>query len=564
MYKWKISSPVESGSRNLIAQIANKLNVSQVIVQFLWKRDIRDIKEISMFLNPSLKYLPPLSSIGHLTSAAEFIVEKLKSGSKIAIWGDYDVDGITSTSILVDLLKRKGFLPTYYIPNRLTEGYGLNLKGLKKLVSEDVDLVVTVDCGISNIEEVRWLREQGVDVVVTDHHMPLDILPDANFIINPKVDSSRYKNVAGVGVAFLLAAAINNGLGEKIDIRGYLDLVALGTIADVVPLDIDNRILVKNGLLLLSENTRPGIIALKEVSGLKLGSRLRTEEVGYMLAPRINAAGRMGKGYLGVELLLTEDIGEARKFAKLLEGYNKERKREEDRILKDAISQAQEKIHNPGLVLYGEDWHEGVVGIVASRICDRFYKPTFVLTGKNGKIKGSGRSIPEVNLYLAISECKDALLKYGGHPQAGGITLATEKLDYFEKLFIKSIEKLTKGMEFIPILQVDSYLPLSYVDYRFIKELELLEPFGPNNPEPVFWTNGVKVTKQKIVAKDHVFLEIRDEKAKKTIWAKAWNMAELISEDLTNRHVKIAFYPRINTYNGLIGVDLQIKDLDVL
>ena len=564
LYKWNMSRPLSDELKLLVPKFSKKLRVSRLVVEFLLKRGIKTIEDMNIFLNPHLRYLKPLSSLGELDRAVKFIAHSLKSGKKVAIWGDYDVDGITSTAILVDLLRKKGFSPIYYIPNRLKEGYGLNLEGLKRLVAQGVKLIITVDCGITNIEEVKWIRGQNIDVVITDHHLPADELPPANFVINPKINSSAYKNLAGVGIAFLLAAGLNNELPEKIDIRQYLDLVALGTIADVVPLDIDNRILVKNGLLMLSETRRPGIVALKEESGLKVGAKLGAEEVGFILAPRINAAGRMGNGKDGVELLLTQDMSRAKEIAKKLEEYNRARKKEEDRILKDALKQAMEKLDRPGLVLYGDNWHEGVVGIVASRICERFYKPTFVLTSKNGEVKGSGRSIPEVNLYLTMKKCRDALLRFGGHPQAGGISLSKEQLPYFEKLFIESIEKITDGIELTPHLRVDSYLPLKDIDYNLIKELELLEPYGPDNPEPVFWTKDLLVLKQKLVGKEHVFLEVRDEKAKRTMWAKAWNMADLIPQDFTNKYVKIAFYPRINTYNGLIGVDLQLKDIDVV
>ncbi len=563
LYRWEFKKKPAKGVSSLLSSWMKRLNISKLLACILWNRGLRSLEEVAVFLSPNLRHLKPLSSVENLEPAAKFIADALKKDVKIAIWGDYDVDGITATSILMDFFRKKGFSPIYHIPNRLTHGYGLNIDGLKELVAQGVKCLITVDCGITNIDEVKWLREQDVDVIITDHHMALDTLPPANYIINPKLNSTAYKNIAGVGVSFLLAAALNRELPHKIDIRQYLDLVAIGTIADVVPMDIDNRILVKNGLLLLSESRRPGLVALKEVSGLKVGSRIGTEEIAFILAPRINAAGRMGDGHEGVELLLSSDIDGARKLAKRLEQYNKERKREEDRIFKRAVELARDKLNKPGLVLFGEDWHEGVIGIVASKICEKYYRPTFLLTGNNGYLKGSGRSIPEINLYSLIKRCAKSLEKYGGHPQAGGISLKKANLEQFEEMFIKSIEDVTDKLP-IPTLSIEASLSFKDIDYTLLKELEMLEPFGPGNPEPVFMAENLLVTKQKRVGNEHVFLEIRDEVAKKTMWSKGWKMAGIFPDNLLSKYVKIAFYPRISTYNGLIGIDLQLKDIDII
>ncbi len=564
LYTWEFKEIKGGHEPPYLLDWAKKLSISPFLTKLLWNRGILSLDEMSVFLSPHLRYLDPLEYIDGLVDAANFISDKLKQGTKIGIWGDYDVDGITSSCILIDFFKKKGVSPIYHIPHRIKEGYGLNIEGLKEFIKQGVGCVITVDCGIGNLEEIKWLRSQGIDVVVSDHHVPLNKLPDANYIINPKLGSRVYCNLAGVGIAFLLMAALNKLLPDPIDIREYLDLVALGTIADVVPMDIKNRILVKNGLLMLSETKRPGIVALKEVSGIGHGSQIGAQEVGFILGPRINAAGRMSKGIEALELLLCEDIDKARKIAKKLDEYNKQRKKQEDSILKQAIEMAESKSGLSGLVLYGEDWHPGIIGIVASKICDKYYRPTFLLTGKQEIIKGSGRSIPEVDLSVVLTKCANVLKKYGGHPQAGGVSLSPDQLHAFEELFVKSIEDILGYEKPSPVLNIDANVPLNRIDYNFVKELQLLEPFGPGNPEPIFCSNVLRILKHKIIGNGHVFLELRDERANKTMWGKAWNMKEVIPKQVMGKEVKVAFCPRISSYNGLIGIDLQVKDIDII
>ncbi len=561
LFRWSIKHDVPKKHIACLRKISRELNISFLLAKLLWDRGIRSKKDIYLFLNPSLKYLKPLSSIKNLKEAARFVATILKQGQKIAIWGDYDVDGITSTAILVDFFRKKGFSPIYYIPDRFEEGYGLNIYGLKKLVSQGVKCIITVDSGISNVEEVKWLKDKGVHVVITDHHLPGDDLPDADFIVNPKLGGEGYYNVAGVGIAFLFMAALNKEFSPSLDIREYLDLVAIGTIADVVPMDLDNRILVKNGLLVLNETKRPGIIALKEVSGLNKGAKIGTYEVGYMLSPRLNACGRMAKGMLGVELLLAQDMEYAQKLAKELDTYNDLRKKEEDKILKEALDKCDKKGDVHGVVLYNEDWHEGIIGIVASRICEKVYRPTILLTGKNGIIKGSGRSIPQVDLYAVLKSCKPYLKKFGGHKQAAGLSLEPHMIEDFEKAFVETIKDMIGDEDLIPQITIDYTISFAEINYSLIKELEMLEPYGPGNPEPLFSSYKLFVKKSKIVGEEHVFLELRDEISKRTLWGKAWKMKDFIPKNIEGKYIDVAFYPKISTYNGLIGIDLYIKDL---
>ncbi len=542
-----------------------KLGVSDFLTRLLWRRGITSLEEMEVFLYPNLRHLSPLNSVNSLMEAAHFIARALEAGKRLSIWGDYDVDGVTSCAILFDFLrKRLDYEGNIYIPHRIEEGYGLSVEGVERLKEEGVDLLITVDCGITDVESISRAKELGMDVVVTDHHLPGPELPPADFIVNPKLGSSGYKNLAGVGVSFLLCGALNKLLpGEPLDIRQYLDLLALGTIADVVFLDIDNRILVKNGLLILSESTRPGIVALKEVSGISQGTPLGIEEVGYVLAPRINAAGRISHAQEALRLLLSRDIEEAREIARQLELYNRERRRQEDLIWEEALSQAREQVSQKrwGLVLFSHNWHQGVIGIVASRIAEMFYRPTFLLTGEDSLLKGSGRSIPPVHLYRVLERCGSLLTRFGGHAQAGGISMEKGMLEEFSSMFSRAVEEEVEGKMPVPLLEIEAKMPLSMVNYDLIKELQLLEPYGPGNPEPIFCSNPLRVGVIRPFGEGHLSLELSDPQAKRSIWGKVWRRGEEIGKGLKGREIIVAFYPRLSSFNGLLSIELHVKDL---
>ncbi len=565
LYKWVAFDSKGGAEPPSLFRWGERLGVSQFLVRLLWRRGITSLKEMEVFLFPNLRYLPPLEDVPGLMDAASFIASSVEKQEKLAIWGDYDVDGITGCAVLFDFLRsRIGYEPRIYIPHRKEEGYGLNIEGIEKLYNEGIRLLVCVDCGISDVRAIERAKEMGIDVIITDHHLPGPDLPPADIIVNTKLGGEVYKNIAGVGVSFLLCAALNRILpGCPVDIRKFLDFVALGTIADVVLLDMENRILVKNGLLMLSESTRPGIVALKEVGGINTRSSLGMEEVGFILAPRINAAGRMAHAKEALELLLTRDIEEARVLAKRLESYNRERRKEEDRILKDALSQAEEEIkrENWGLVLCSNDWNQGVIGIVASRICEHFYRPTFLVTGGNEVLKGSGRSIPQVHLYKVLERCRGVLKRFGGHAQAGGISLSRKDMEEFKVLFSRAIKEELKGEIPFPTIEIEAKVPLDKVTYDLIKELQLLEPHGPGNPEPLFCSNPLRVNSCREFGDGHLSLELCDIRAKRTIWAKAWKKAKKFGRDLKGKEILVAFYPKISNFNGLLSLELHVRDL---
>jgi single-stranded-DNA-specific exonuclease len=463
--------------------------------------------------------------------------------------------------LVLDFLRRRGCRVLHHIPHRLDEGYGLNLQGLRELASQGAEILLSVDCGVADLQEVQQARELGLQVVVTDHHLPGDRLPEAQAVVNPKLADCGYFNLAGVGVAFLLLCRLNRLLpGEPLDMRQYLDLVALGTIADVVELSLENRILVKNGLLVLQEAKRPGIFALKEASRLPPTAPLGSGQVGFALAPRLNAAGRMGEAELALELLLAPDLSTARPLAARLDKLNQSRQQQEQGILEQALEQAEEQKHSPGLVLYAEDWHPGIIGIVASRVAERFYRPVLMLTRDGKGLKGSGRSIPEFDLFQGLKDCEPCLRTFGGHRQAAGLSLEQEKLQELQELFPQAVTTQLGQDLPGPSLQLEAKLGLNLVDLQLVQELDLLQPFGPGNSRPLFCSRALKVQKYKIIGQNHVSLQLRDEEAGVSMPGKAWRQAENLRPEVAGGSLQLAYTPQLNHFNGLTSIDLVIRD----
>jgi len=563
--KWTqrtLANPTPTAAAN--AQLdawAAALNVTPFLVRLLWRRGLTSLKDMDVFLSPGLKHLAQPAAWPGMAEAANVLAKGLVAGKKFAVWGDYDVDGVTATALVTDVLRRRGYEVAHYIPNRLHEGYGLNIAGLDQLADAGVGLLLTVDCGVSDHQAVAHARERGLTVVVSDHHTPGAVLPAADAICNPKLGDCPCPDLAGVGVAFFLIAALNKLLpGEPVDMRQVLDLVALGTLADVVPLAGQNRILAKNGMLLISEGRRPGIAALKDVAGFAIGAELGAGQITFGLAPRINAAGRMGHGLIALELLLAPDFDTARPLAAKLNTFNVERRREEETILGQALNQAEEQLDKLGFVLCDQAWHPGVIGIVASRLVEAYYRPTLILCHDNGRLKGSGRSIPECDLYAAIAACGDLLLGFGGHHQAAGLSLAPENLDALRERFPRVVAEQIGDVLLDARLAIDDALSFGQIDFTLLKELELLQPFGQGNPEPLFSSPDVQVRKRKIFGANHATLDLHDSKAGVTLRAKAWRQADKLGQDVVGKTMRVAFTPKIDRYNGLASIDLRLKD----
>ncbi|EHJ47492.1 single-stranded-DNA-specific exonuclease RecJ [Solidesulfovibrio carbinoliphilus subsp. oakridgensis] len=544
--------------------LAEALGLSPAIAALLYHRGLTTAEAMDAYLCPGLRLLMRPDEIPGMEAAAALLAEALVAGRTVAVWGDYDVDGITGTALLVDFLRERGFSPLWRLPERAAEGYGLNIAGIEELARDGASLLVTVDCGIGGIAEVARARELGLDVIVTDHHLPGPELPPANAVANPKLGPGPGTDLAGVGVAFFLAAAVNRLLpGEPTDVRRLLDLVALGTLADVVPLCGPNRILAKNGLLLLAEARRPGIHALKEASGHNPKAALGASQVTFGLAPRINAAGRMGRPDAALALLLAPDLDTARPLAAELDAENTRRRAEEDAILAEAMDQAAERPGRFGLTLFAPHWHQGVIGIVASRVAERRYRPTLILTADEAKglLKGSGRSIPECDLHGLLTEIGEVLNTFGGHKMAAGLSIVPDNLSLLAERFDAAAAKALGPVAPLPSLKLDAELSFGAVTAALVREIGLMEPFGCGNPEPVFASPPVKVLSRRGFGDNHVALSLRDPAAGVTLRGKAWRMASDIRESLAGATVRVAFTPKITYFSGVPEIELRLRDI---
>ncbi len=546
--------------------MGEELEVSPLIVEILWNRGLTDVADMDRFLSPLLRHMANPAEIPGLTEAAETLARGLGEGRKLAVWGDYDVDGITATAVVKEFFAMRGIEVMHHLPNRMEEGYGMNVPWVERLHEQGADMLLTVDCGISDLEPVARARELGMVVVVSDHHLPGEILPSAHAVCDPRLkDGGPCDDLAGVGVAFMLMVALNRLLpGDPVDVRPLLDLVALGTIADIVRLTGQNRILVKNGLLLIKEAKRPGMAALKVVSDYERQAELGAGQIGFHLAPRINAAGRMGDPEKALRLLLSKDFDSAMPIAEELNAINMERRRQEQEIADEAFAQAEAMRSQAGLVLHADHWHPGIIGIVASRVVEKYYRPTLLLCAAeaSGLLKGSGRSIPEFNLHEGLVSLADLFEGFGGHAQAAGVSLKPEKLGEFRERFNAKVIEALGPKPLTPTLKLDHELPFSSIDNTLLKELELLQPYGMGNPEPVFATRPVRVAEHALFGREreHVKLVLEDQETGTKLPGKAWRMADTLTSVVRGRTMRFAFTPKIDRYMGIPKIDLRIKD----
>lgn len=438
-------------------ELADRCGISSRLARLLWLRGLETAPQMAEYLSPGLRYLARPSLWPGLEQAAALLAAGLRKGRKLAVWGDYDADGVTSTALVLQVLRHHGYDALWHLPDRRSEGYGMNAEGVEALAEQGVSLLLTVDCGISDVSAITRARELGMDVVVTDHHLPPEQLPPATVLCDPRLADCPCASLAGVGVAFFLMAELNARLAEdgtpRMDMRRTLDLVALGTLADLVELEGQNRILVKNGLLVLAEAARPGISELKAVSGFAPLAALGAGQVVFSLAPRINAAGRVASAETALALLRAADCNSAADLARELDGYNTQRRQEEERITEEALLQAEAALHEPALVIVGGEWNQGVIGIVASRLVEKYHKPALVLCADGDTLKGSGRSISEFDLHGGLARCAADLEGYGGHRMAAGLRVKPEKLAGFRRHFLAAVEE-TLGPDPVPAVQL--------------------------------------------------------------------------------------------------------------
>ncbi len=552
--KWVL----QGHDRRFAAELADALGIRPVVAQILINRGINTIEAGREFFACDLSVLPdPFLMLG-MDKAVARVQKAFAREESIVVYGDYDADGQTAAALLVTALRELSPSPaliSYYLPDRLEEGYGLNHAALAKL-SKDASLVITVDCGISSVAEIEYAQSQGLDVIVTDHHEPGTRLPQAAAILNPKQDGCDYpfKELAGVGVA----CKLSQGLGAP-NWSELLDLVALGTVADLVPLKGENRTLVSQGLKLLSQTKRPGLRALLEVAGV---SEPTASHLGFRLGPRLNAAGRLGDPTRGVRLLLTEEETEARELAVELDHENSVRQDLEAKVLADAVEVVERyKLHErSALVVWGENWHQGVVGIVASRLVERYYLPTVVVSVSDDQGVASARSIAGLDMYETLRDCASLLSKFGGHPMAAGLSLPAENLLGFQKLFETLCAERISPEDYVPKLYLDGTIELNQVSLKLIEELEALEPHGFGNPAPLIQAEVSVLHTRRVGAQDnHLQLKVQDETDE--LAAIAFNFGE--EQEQIEKHaerIALAFVPGVNEWRNEKTLQLNVKE----
>ncbi len=540
---------------------------SPLLARLLVNRAVCDPADASRFLSSALGQLhDPFLLLG-MDRAVERLAAAVKNGEKICVYGDYDVDGITSVALLISFFRSIGLDPLYFIPDRLVDGYGLSADGVARAAALGAQVMVTVDCGITAVVEAALCREVGIDLIITDHHMPGDVIPDACAVINPLQPGCPFpfKSLAGVGVAFNLMIALRSRLRkngyfagrEEPNLREYLDLVAMGTVADVVPLADENRILVKHGLRELTNSLRPGMQALKAVAGVN--GVVGCGAVGFRLAPRLNAAGRLENAAMGVELLLCNDRKGAEPMAAALDNSNAERQAVEREILSDALAIVRSTpalSSRKSIVLASEAWHPGVIGIVASRLVDMFHRPTILIALKDGNGKGSGRSIANFHLHDALTACADELLKFGGHKHAAGLSISEETLETFVARFDEVAAGLLTAEDLVPLLLIDGEIEATEITSAMVEELEAMKPFGMGNPEPVFLLRDAEVCDCRTLKETH--LKMRLNAGGRVFDAIGFSMAG--RAELGDR-LDVVFSPAMNVWNGRSSLQLTIKDL---
>jgi len=547
--------------------LSDALGVSPILAQLLINRGLGNIDSAKTFLSGDIHELYNPFLMEGVHEAVSRIKRAIEKKEKILIHGDYDVDGITATAILVFTLRSLGIEPHYYIPDRLTEGYGLSEGGVKEAIKIGAALVVTVDCGISSHEEVKALNAHNIDVIITDHHEVSKVLPPAHSIINPLRKDCAYpdKNLSGVGIAFKLCEALCS-VSHADEVWRHVDLVSLGTVSDVAPLIGENRILVKEGLKSLKNgSSNKGIKALIDASGLK-NKEPGSFEIGFILGPRINAAGRLGTAGVAVELLLTQDEEKAQELAKRLNQANRERQKIEGSTLKQAMSKIDRDVNfkdHKVIVLHNEDWHAGVIGIVASRISDRFYRPTILISTKAGMGRGSGRSIENFHLFEALAGCEGVLQGYGGHKYACGLTILEKNLPEFNKVINQIADGVLVADDLIPRIDIDMEISLSSLDHGVVEEVARLEPFGQSNRMPLFCSRNLKLASSpRVIKGEHIKFQVTD--GNKDFEAIGFGLARNTdAESLLKRYPRfdLAYTVSFNTWQGLNTIQLKIEDI---
>ncbi len=552
--------------------LADSLNISVVLAELLIQRGVTNFLESKNFFRPTLEDLHDPFLMDGMEEASIRTIEAITCNQKIVVYGDYDVDGTCASSLMYMFLKNLGADVEIYIPNRLSEGYGISRDGIDFAKEHNTQLIIYVDCGITAVDEVDYANSLGIDTIICDHHQPKEKLPEAYAILDPLKpgDTYPFKYLAGAGVAFKLARAIGDRVGKKDLAMNYVDLVALASAADIVPLTDENRILVRAGLDMINDNPRPGIAALLQIARMTHGN-LSSGQIVFTIAPRINAVGRLGDAMRAVALFTSEDHDEAREIASVLESENLERRKIDEVTFSYALDMIKDKVdfeRDKAIILHGDDWHPGVIGIVASRLVEKYHLPSIMLTTIDGVAKGSARSIQGFDIYQALEQCKDLLVQFGGHKAAAGLEIEVDKIDEFRRRFNEVLNTQLSENDIIPEIEIDAEINFSEITAKFIRILDQFAPFGPGNHRPVFLARNVRWTNNpRIVGKNHIIGMLKQENSDKVFDAIGFNLGGIMNEIVDKNKILMdivftidKFYKWDKAFPQLKLKDIRIKE----
>lgn len=570
--KWNYA-PLTSEEQKLESELAKRYASCPPVSELLVQRGISSVKEAEKFFHPSLKDLHDPFLMPGMDKAVARLNKAMGAKERIMVYGDYDVDGTTAVALVYKYLQNFYSNIKYYIPTRYDEGYGISLRSIDYAASQDVRLIIILDCGIKAIEEIRYAKSLGIDFIICDHHVPDDELPDAVAILNPKLEGSTYPcpHLSGCGVGFKLmqAFAKSNGIGDA-ELDALLDLVAVSIAADIVPMVDENRIMAYHGLRRLNNNPNMGLRAIIRICGLT-GKEITISDVIFKIGPRINASGRMQSGREAVELLVARDAADAYEKAKAIDQYNKDRKELDKRITEEAnaILEANGEMldDKKSIVIYNKDWHKGIIGIVASRLTELYYKPSVVLTLANGLATGSSRSVQGFDIYKAVDSARDLLENFGGHAYAVGLSLKEENIPEFTRRFEEYVAANITDKQLTPLLEIDAFLTFSQITPEFVNMLRHFNPFGPGNNKPVFCARSVMdFGTSKLVGKnlEHIKLELVDDTSGKVFNGIAFNMSQYFEHIHARKPFDICFTIEDNKHRSSTpDIQLLIKEIHV-
>jgi single-stranded-DNA-specific exonuclease len=563
---WKIKPQPDEFT---VKSLAESLNISASLASLLVLRDIKNYQQAKKFFRPTIDSIYDRYLVDGMETATSRVIRAITTNEKICIYGDYDVDGTCATALLYMFLQKLGAQVEFYIPKRLTEGYGISKGGVEHVKERGASLLISVDCGITANEETRLANDLGMDVIICDHHQPKDELPPAYAVLDPLKPNCNYpfKYLSGAGIAFKLAQGIAERIGKRDLPLQYLDLVALAASADIVPLTDENRILVREGLDQINKSPRPGINALIRSSHLEAGD-LTSGQIVFTIAPRINAVGRLGDAERAVNLLITENIDEAFSLAEVLESENYKRRKIDEGTFSHALDLVETQLNldkNIAIILHEESWHPGVIGIVASRLVEKYYRPAIMLTTVDGVAKGSARSTGNFNIYEALKKCEDLLIHFGGHQAAAGLAVEVDKLDDFKSKFNQIVKETIGEEKFLPETYVDAQLKFSDLTPKFFRIIDQFAPFGPGNMRPVFWADNLHVEgKPRFVGNNHLIINLKQKGSERILDCIGFNMGEMCNQ-LTKNHSPLEAVFSIDKYTkeGKTFPQLKLKDIHI-